>query len=133
MTQTKEWKDNWKKPNLINGLNERGYWIDNVDGIKLGERVDISKFTYLNGLNGIEIGDDVEIGQHYSILSISTIGNKEGKVKIGKGTMIGSHTTIMPNITIGENCIIGAYSYIDKNVKDFTMIIKGKWSNFEFD
>lgn len=126
MTHTKEWYDGWSFPILINGMNPRGYWIDYVEGLKFGFGVDLSKFTYINASQGVRIGDFVEIGQHCSILSHSTIGDRKGKICIGKGTVIGSHTTIMPGVTIGKNCIIGAYSYIDKDIEDGTKYIPNK-------
>ena len=124
ITRNKEWYENWKKPNLINGFNERGYWIDGVEGLEFGFGIDISKFTYINSTYGVKIGNYVQIGQHCSILSCSTIGDRSGKIEIGDNTLIGSHSTIMPNIKIGKNCIIYAYSYIDKNIEDGT-----KWKN----
>ena len=129
MTHTNEWYKNWKKPNLVNGFNERGYWIDYVDGLEFGFGIDLSKFTYINAKYGVKIGDKVEIGQHCSILSNSTINShgKElvGKIEIGEGSYIGSHSTIMPNVRIGKNCIIGAYSYVDKDIPDNIKLVKG--------
>lgn len=127
MTHNKEWYKNWKMPKLINGFNERGYWIDNVEGLKIGIGIDISKFVYLNATNGITIEDKVEIAPHCTILSSSTAGGqKDGAVYIGENTQIGSYTLIMPNIKIGKNCVIGAYSYVDKDIKDNTKYIPNK-------
>ncbi|MBU1159975.1 acyltransferase, partial [Patescibacteria group bacterium] len=33
-----------------------------------------------------------------------------------KNCKIGTHSTIMPGITIGENSVIGAYSYVNINI-----------------
>jgi acetyltransferase-like isoleucine patch superfamily enzyme len=66
----------------------------------------------------------VEIGPHCSILSHSTIGNKKGKIIIKKCAKIGGYTLIMPGVTIGENSLISAYSYIDKDVEDNKIIKK---------
>ena len=41
---------------------------------------------------------------------------KKGKVVIGYNARIGSHTTIMPGITIGENAIVGANSFVTKDI-----------------
>jgi acetyltransferase-like isoleucine patch superfamily enzyme len=123
MTHSKDWYANWKMPVLRNGMNERGYWIDYVDNLRLGFGADISIFVYMNAREGIEIGRNVEIGQHTSLLSWSSIGDKKGRIVIGDDVMIGSHCTIMPNVRIGNNVVIGAYSYIDKNVPDGARII----------
>ncbi len=82
----------------------------------LGKYVDIGACTYINAKNGVEIQDNVQIGSHCSIYSISTIDNKEGKVTIKKGSAIGSHSVIMPGITIRENCILGAFSFVNKDI-----------------
>ena len=35
-----------------------------------------------------------------------------------KNCRIGSHSVIMPGITIGENSIIGALSYVNRDIPD---------------
>jgi acetyltransferase-like isoleucine patch superfamily enzyme len=37
-------------------------------------------------------------------------------VVIGYNARIGSHTTIMPGITIGENAIVGANSFVTRDI-----------------
>ena len=63
-----------------------------------------------------EIGDEVQIGSHCSIYSLSTIDGKHGKVSIGKKACIGTHSVVMPGVTIGENSIIGAFSLVNKDI-----------------
>ena len=58
----------------------------------------------------------MQIGSHCSIYSISTIDDKTGKVTIGKNARIGSHSVIMPGVHIGENSIIGAFSFVNKDI-----------------
>ena len=41
-----------------------------------------------------------------------------------KCAKIGGYTLIMPGVTIGENSLISAYSYIDKDVEDNKIIKK---------
>lgn len=31
---------------------------------------------------------------------------------------IGSHSVIMPNVTLGKNSIVGAYSFVSKDIPD---------------
>ena len=42
--------------------------------------------------------------------------NKEGKIIVKKNCKIGSHSVIMPGVTIGENSIIGAFSFVNKDI-----------------
>jgi hypothetical protein len=65
-------------------LTENWYGvIDYVDNLRLGFGADISIFVYMNAREGIEIGRNVEIGQHTSLLSWSSIGDKKGRIVIG--------------------------------------------------
>ena len=56
------------------------------------------------------------VGSHCSIYSISTIDKKEGQVKLRKNCKIGSHSVVMPGVTIGENAVVGAHSFVNKDV-----------------
>tara|TARA_Y100000590_G_C15388908_1_gene889290 strand:- start:89 stop:589 length:501 start_codon:yes stop_codon:yes gene_type:complete len=38
--------------------------------------------------------------------------------KVGSGTSIGANSTILPDINIGKNCIIGAGSLVNKDLPD---------------
>ena len=42
----------------------------------------------------------------------------DGEIVIERGAKIGSHSTIMPGVRIGENAVVGAYSFIKRNVPD---------------
>jgi len=84
--------------------------------LKLGKFVDIGAFSYINAKYGVAIEDFVQIGSHVSIYSVSTIEGKSGQVIIKRNAKIGTHTMIMPGVTIGENSIIGAFSFVNKSV-----------------
>lgn len=84
--------------------------------LRLGLYVDIGAFTYINAKYGVEIGDNAQIGSHCSIYSISTIDGTSGKVTIEENVCIGSHSVIMPGVTIGKNSVIGAFSFVNKDI-----------------
>lgn len=108
---------NWQPPQIEEGKPTRWNWVvQGVDGLILGRRTDIGAFTYINARHGVELGDEVQIGSHCSIYSVSTIDGKTGKVSIGRNARIGSHSVIMPGVTIGENSIIGAFSFVNKDI-----------------
>jgi len=108
---------NWKHPIIEHGKpTEYGWIIHHPENLFLGKYTDIGAFSYLNALYEIEIGDYAQFGSHCSVYSYSSIDNKKGKVKIGYNARIGSHTTIMPGISIGENSIIGANSFVTQDV-----------------
>ncbi len=114
--------EKWEAPKLEDGKLTKWNWmVQGVDGLKMGNRVDIGAFTYINARHGVELADDVMIGSHCSIYSESTIDNKKGKVVVKKNARIGSHSVVMPGITIGENSIIGAFSFVNKDIPDNTI------------
>jgi len=105
-----------------------GWRCQHPDGLKLGDRVDIGCFTYMNAYCGIIICDDVQIGSHCSIYSHDTENNKKGSVVIGKGALIGSHSTILPGAKIPDKKKIPAYSLIyEKYGRTKICVQKRKW------
>tara|TARA_B110000467_G_C18107683_1_gene360728 strand:- start:2 stop:388 length:387 start_codon:yes stop_codon:yes gene_type:complete len=109
----------WKKPIIEHGkLTKFNYIIHYPENLKMGSDFDIGSFTYINCNFGVEIQDNVQIGSHCSIYSHSTIDQKKGPVILKKNCKIGTHSTIMPNVTIGENAVIAAYSFVTTDVLD---------------
>lgn len=107
----------WKKPKIKDKQLSKWHWVvSGVKNFKMGERVDIGAFTYIQAEEGVRLDDDVQIGSHCSIYSVSTIDNKKGPIVLQKNCKIGSHSTIMPNVTIGTNSIIGAHSFVNKSI-----------------
>jgi len=111
--------ENWKKPKIIEGKTTKYNWIvQNLEGLVLGSKTDIGAFTYINALHGVIIEDNVQIGSHCSIYSVSTIDNNAGKVTLKNNCKIGSHSTILPGVNIGQNSIIGAHSLVNRDIPD---------------
>ncbi|RZD47116.1 MAG: acetyltransferase [Thaumarchaeota archaeon] len=110
-------KQPWKKPIIKHGkMTKYNYLVYYPENLKLGKNFDIGSFTFIHAQNSVEIQDSVQIGSHCSIYSKSTIDDKEGPIILEKNCKIGTHCTIMPNITIGENSVIAAYSFVNHNV-----------------
>lgn len=107
----------WEYPKIIDGKPTKYNWIvQNIGGFKLGFKTDIGSFTYINAKKGVTIKDKVQIGSHCAIYSISTIDNTFGPVLLDENSKIGSHTTILPGVTIGKNSIIGANSLVNRDI-----------------
>jgi acetyltransferase-like isoleucine patch superfamily enzyme len=110
---------NWKYPDIEDGKPTKYNWVvQNLDGLDLGFQTDIGTFSYINALYGVVIKDNVQIGSHCSIYSVSTIDNSSGKVVLKNNCRIGSHSTILPGVSIGKNSIIGAHSLVNKDIPD---------------
>jgi len=109
----------WQFPEIEEGKPTKYNWVvQNVDKFKLGYKTDIGTFTYINARHGVTIEDFVQIGSHCSIYSISTIDEKQGPVVLKKNCRIGSHSVVMPGVTIGENAVVGAFSFVNQDIPD---------------
>jgi len=119
----KKFKD-WEYPIIEEGkLTKYNWMIQHIENFKLGYKTDIGSFTYINAKYGVIIEDFVEIGSHCSIYSVSTIDQKKGHVLLKKNCKVGSHSVVMPGVTIGKNSIIGAFSFVNKNIPDNVIAI----------
>jgi len=122
----------WQPPEIKDGVLTQYNWVvQHVANFQLGYKTDIGAFTYINAKYGVTVEDDVQIGSHCSIYSISTIDEKHGPVILKKNCKIGSHTTIMPGITIGENAVVGAHSFVNRDVPDGATVFGVPAKRFE--
>ena len=109
----------WIYPEINEGKLTRYNWmVQYKDNLSLGFKTDIGAVTYINAKNGVTIEDFVQIGSHCSIYSVSTIDGKTGSVTLKKGCRVGSHSVVMPDVTIGENAVIGAFSFVNADIPD---------------
>lgn len=118
MEAEKRFKE-WKMPEFDeSGMTKYNWMCQHKQGLVLQKNSDIGAFTYINARYGVEICEDVQVGSHCSIYSHSTIDDKQGKVVIKKNARIGSHSVVMPGVTIGENALVGAFSFVNKDIPD---------------
>ncbi len=126
-----------KDVKIFDFVNLYGCEID--DGSKIGTFVEIQKNAYI-GKNckisshtficeGVHIEDDVFIGHNVTFIndkyprSINLDGSMQTEADwkvvetyIKKGVSIGSSSTILCGVTIGENSIVGAGAVVTKDV-----------------
>lgn len=113
---------NWQMPVFDRkGLTKWSWMCQHASKLKLGKYTDVGAFTYINAVAGVEIEEGVQIGSHCSIYSINTIDSTTGKIVIKKRAKIGSHSTVMPGVTIGEDAVVGAYSFVKNDVPAHTL------------
>ena len=109
----------WTKPKITHGkMTKFNYIVQYPKNLKMGKYFDIGEFTYINSKYGVTIQDYVQIGSHCSIYSDSTIDEKSGPVILKKNCKIGSHSTIMPNVTIGKNSMTVVGSVVGTDIPD---------------
>ncbi len=91
--------------------------------ITIGKNVFINAGCRFQDQGGIIIGDGALIGHNTVIATLNHVFDPEHRgdmipspVKIGKNVWIGSNSTILPGVTIGDNAIIGAGSVVTKDI-----------------
>ena len=127
---------NWTFPEIREGQPTKYNWVvQNKENLNLGYKTDIGAFTYINAKHGVTIDDYVQVGSHCSIYSVATIDDKKGRIHLKRNCRIGTHSTIMPGVTVGENAIVGAHSYVNADVPDGAIavgvpakVVRGKCS-----
>ena len=93
-------------------------------GMKVGKDFNRQQGCFLDPTHCflITIGDDVTMSIRVTVMAHDastkrSLGfTKIGLVTIGNGSFIGQNSTILPNVKIGDNCIIGAGSVVTKDV-----------------
>lgn len=103
-----------------------GAFVEIQKHATVGSRCKISSHTFI--CEGVTIEDNVFIGHNVAFINDSfpraTAGGqlqteKDWKVEstlVKKGASIGSGATILANITIGENALVGAGSVVTRDV-----------------
>ncbi len=110
-----------------------GAFVEIQKNAKIGNRCKISSHTFI--CEGVTIEDNVFIGHGVTFTndiyprataadgSLQT--EKDWHVEttlIKQGASIGSGATILPNLTIGENAIVGAGSVVTKDVAAHSIV-----------
>jgi len=104
-----------------------GAFVEIQKNASVGRRCKISSHTFI--CEGVEIEDNVFIGHSVTFINdvyprataagggLQTEADwKVEKTRICKGASIGSGSTILCNVTVGENAIVGAGSVVTKDV-----------------
>lgn len=85
--------------------------------------------VYIQAINGIIFGDNIEISPGVKIISASHKHDKHLEhehsepIRIGSNTFIYANAIVLPGVQIGENVIIGAGSVVTKNIPDNSVAV----------
>ncbi len=104
-----------------------GAFVEVQKNARVGRRCKISSHTFI--CEGVEIEDNVFIGHGVTFIndsypratgaggSLQTEADwKVEQTRVCKGASIGSGSTILSKVTVGENAIVGAGSVVTKDV-----------------
>lgn len=102
---------------------------DYGQNIAVGKNVFINSGCCFQDQGGIEIGDNVLIGQQVVIATLNHDLTPENRasmfpapVKIGNGVWIGAHATILAGVTVGNNAVIAAGAVVTKDVPENVVV-----------
>jgi acetyltransferase-like isoleucine patch superfamily enzyme len=98
--------------------------------VKIGEHTWIGPYTLLDGSGSLAIGDYCSISAGVHIYTHDTVkwalsGGKaayeRAPVRIGSCCHIGGQTVIAKGVTIGDHCVIGACSFVNRDIPPYTV------------
>jgi len=98
--------------------------------VEVGRHTWIGPFVMLDGRAGIQIGDYCSISTGVQIYTHDTVkwalsgGKAEfelGAVRIGDCTYVGSQSVVLHGVTIGDHCVVGAHSLVDRDLPSHTI------------
>lgn len=117
----------------INDNSKVGTFVEIQKGASIGKNCKISSHTFI--CEGVHIGDGVFVGHNVTFIndkyprSVNFDGSMQTEddwelveTYVKKGASIGSSSTIMCGITIGENSIVGAGAVVTKDVPPNTVV-----------
>jgi putative colanic acid biosynthesis acetyltransferase WcaF len=96
--------------------------------IVVGERTTIGDSAFLDGRSGLSIGCSVNLGSHVTIwtrqhdIDDPYFAEVGAPVSIGDYVYVGSGSTILPGVTVGEGAVVAACSVVTRDVDPFTLV-----------
>lgn len=109
-----------------------GTFVEIQKGVKIGNNVKVSSHTFI--CEGVTIEDDAFIGHNVTFINDkyprSTVEGRLQKEEdwkcmptvVKKGSSLGSSSTILCGVTIGEDAIVGAGAVVTKDVPAKTIV-----------
>lgn len=100
--------------------------------VSVGRHTWVGPHTLLDGSGGLSIGEYCSISAGVQIYTHDTVrwalsgGRQEyerAPVRIGNCCHIGSHSVIAKGVTIGDHCVIGACSFVNRDIPEYTIAV----------
>lgn len=127
----------WKK---VMRQNTRVPWpVHFTTQVVCPERVRLGRNTfpgdsphcYIQGINGIEIGDDTNLAPGVGLISANhdpldnTLHLPGPPLRLGARCWIGMNAVILPGVELGENTIVGAGAVVTRSFPEGHCVIAG--------
>ncbi len=120
------------KASYKNTIIEPPFFCDYGDNIELGDNVYMNFNCVILDAAKVKIGSNTFIGPSAQIYTPIHPMNVEARNKgiettspilIGENCWLGGNVTILPGVTIGNNCVIGAGSVVVKDIPDNSVAV----------
>lgn len=104
------------------------FWWSERHGIEVDYHVKCGPGLYIGHPHGITINYQVVMGKNVNIHKNVTIGRenrgtREGTPTIGNEVWIGIGSTVVGNITIGDDVLIAPNSFVNCDIPDHSIVI----------
>ena len=122
------------------GVNREAYWpvhfssiVTNARRIKIGigTAPGLSPGCYIQGINGIEIGDYTIVAPNVGLISAShsmydfSQHEASGPIRIGRYCWIGMNAVILPGVELGDHTVVAAGAVVTKSFAAGYCVIGG--------
>lgn len=103
----------------------------NTFNLEVGDNVYLAKGGWYNALGKLKIEDEVVCAPYIVISTLQHVfkdksvrfgGSISGKVIIGKGTWLASHSSVKCGVTIGKGCIVASNASVVKDIEDYSIV-----------
>ena len=105
------------------------FYTDFGRNIELGDNVFINACCQFQDQGGIKIGDNCLIGHNVVLATLNHDLKPERRwicvprsIELGKNVWIGSHSTILSGVKIGDNAVVAAGSVVNRDVEANTIV-----------
>lgn len=105
------------------------FYTDFGKNIRIGEGVFINACCHFQDHGGVTIGDGCQIGHNVVFATLNHgLAPEDRKhtypkpIVLGKNVWVGSNSTILQGVTIGDNAVVGAGAVVTKDVAADTVV-----------
>lgn len=102
------------------------------ENLTIGSNVYIGPECLFDLTGAIEIEDNVSVSARVTFITHLDVGSgvlkqsvprEEGGIAVRRGAWVGVNSTILANVTIGENAMVGAMSLVNKDIPEWSLAL----------